>query len=167
MYLMIQGGNAFILAQTNEGGGKIGLLNDCLRFERGTSPIYRLNVSTSTEEDSESLEHLVSRVRKLETQLERLSSQLPEETKVDSGTWTTPYLPPPDRIEQRINFSKTFKSAPVVTVSISGADLDKSHNFRLHIWVTDVDSKGFTVHVNFWDGTKLYQCMISWIAVGN
>ncbi|KAN0071635.1 hypothetical protein V8E54_010231, partial [Elaphomyces granulatus] len=74
---------------------------------------------------------------------------------------------PPDQTDERINFSKTFKSAATVTASISSADLDKNENFRLRVWVTDVDSKGFTIHATVWAGTKLYQCMVSWIAVRN
>ncbi|KAN0067548.1 hypothetical protein V8E54_014417 [Elaphomyces granulatus] len=190
-------GTAFILAQTIERGRKIGLLNGCLRFERGTPPIYGhrlkviLDVSASSawedsmicrptsplldweilEDSASNNNHLMGRVlgrvTELEMQLERLFSRLPEEqTKVDSGTWSTPYLPP-DQTDERINFSKTFKSAPTVTASISTADLDKNENFRLRVWVTDVDSKGFTIHAAVWAGTKLYQCVVSWIAVGN
>jgi H-type lectin domain-containing protein len=62
---------------------------------------------------------------------------------------------------------EAFKSAPTVTASISTADLDKNENFRLRVWVTDVDSKGFTIHAAVWGGTKLYQCVVSWIVVGN
>ncbi|KAI1502556.1 hypothetical protein F5X99DRAFT_158443 [Biscogniauxia marginata] len=70
------------------------------------------------------------------------------------------------KTEGRVGFLKQFKSAPAVMACISSADVSNGANFRVRVYVTAVDSKGFTVHADSWADTQLYSCRVSWIAVG-
>ncbi|GIJ86903.1 hypothetical protein Asppvi_005801 [Aspergillus pseudoviridinutans] len=277
-------GNAFILAQIGEEGRKIGVLNDCLRFEREGEAIsgHRLIVNApvsvrdhnnavsnrpgvfhdndddddddddDTDNDDAnsnkpngsnlnpklnsqpppSNSNLVGRVEELERQLRRLSIPVPDNSLahrvqelegqlkrlsipvpdnglpqrvqgledqlrrfsplvpdnnlmgrvstlesqirsaarsdslsvVDAGSYTTPYLPG-QRREYRINFAKRFQRPPSVVTSISMADVDRGANLRLRVRAQNVDSNGFTLFVEAWADTRLYQCTVSWVAL--
>jgi H-type lectin domain len=91
--------------------------------------------------------------------------------KFDSGTWSTMEVRPwtnttkPDT-QAWIKFSKTFTSAPAVMVSMAGADVGKGDSFRVKVYATDITARGFMVHADTWEDTKLYSCGVSWIAIG-
>jgi hypothetical protein len=89
---------------------------------------------------------------------------------VESGMWNTmdvrPWHQPRHITEGRVNFSKEFKSVPTVTVSMCSADVSERANFRVKVYATAVDLKGFTVHADSWGDTQLYSCGVSWMAMG-
>ncbi|OPB38323.1 hypothetical protein A0O28_0014280 [Trichoderma guizhouense] len=126
--------------------------------------------STGTSGSSDSvISRLESQIAALSYKVEQLASQINSAQpqpglQVDSGLWF--------RIEkapalQRITFSKRFESAPRVIVGIFKADLDCNKNFRLNVYASAIDSEGFTIHADFWHDTILYECGVSWVAIGD
>ncbi len=65
-----------------------------------------------------------------------------------------------------ISFLKEFKSVPTVVVSLCSADVSCYTNFRVSVYATDINLKGFVVHADTWWDTALYSCGVSWIAIG-
>lgn len=93
-----------------------------------------------------------------------------EMVQFDTGTWNVEnvrsWAQPSEKAEDRVNFSKEFSSIPNVMVSMTGADVSGGTNFRVKVYATNVDSRGFTVHADSWNNTQLYSCGVSWIAIG-
>ncbi|KAJ6256835.1 hypothetical protein Dda_8704 [Drechslerella dactyloides] len=102
------------------------------------------------DENKNTVDDLAGRVADLEAQLTRLRAETPQEVVFDGGSWSTGRLSRDQdkyhEIKARIDFSKTFSSVPLVTASISGADVESKANFRVSTLVLDVDLKGFNVH---------------------
>ncbi|KAK4080302.1 hypothetical protein Trihar35433_1407 [Trichoderma harzianum] len=126
--------------------------------------------STGTSGSSDSvISRLESQIAALSYKIEQLASQINSAQpqpglQVDSGLWFRTEGAP---ALQRITFSKRFESAPRVIVGIFKADLDCSKNFRLNVYASAIDSEGFTIHADFWHDTILYECGVSWVAIGN
>jgi len=76
-----------------------------------------------------------------------------------------PWDEPTQTTQGRVNFSFEFESVPTVTVSLSSADVATGTNFRVKVYATDVDKKGFTVHADSWYDTTLYSAGVTWLAV--
>ena len=68
----------------------------------------------------------------------------------------------PGNVVQRVNFPRTFESPPKVVVGIS--EFDIGDNWRLRVYATDIDAKGFTIHAITWGSSDLYSVRASWIA---
>lgn len=68
----------------------------------------------------------------------------------------------PGNVVQRVNFPRTFESPPKVAVGIS--EFDIGDNWRLRVYATDIDAKGFTIHAITWGSSDLYSVRASWIA---
>ncbi|KAI0601735.1 hypothetical protein F4775DRAFT_539005 [Biscogniauxia sp. FL1348] len=124
------------------------------------------NPGSSRNDDLVSI--LVSQVAALTKRVDELSSMA--SVRVENGMWNTngirEWNKPQEKTSARIYFSKEFKSPPKVLVSMCSADLAKEHNFRVAVYPTDIDSRGFTVHANSWADTELYSCGVAWMAVG-
>ncbi|KAK4222446.1 hypothetical protein QBC38DRAFT_489826 [Podospora fimiseda] len=90
--------------------------------------------------------------------------------KFESGTWditdVRDWQDTTSKTQERIDFKTEFKAVPMVTASMNGADVSNEDNFRVKVYVTGVDTKGFTVHADSWAKTKLYSCGVSWVAMG-
>ncbi|KAJ4864882.1 h-type lectin domain-containing protein [Trichoderma breve] len=115
------------------------------------------------------ISRLESQIAVLSYKVEQLASQINSAQpqpglQVDSGMWRRTEGVP---ALQRITFSKRFESAPRVIVGIFKADLDCNKNFRLNVYASAIDSEGFTIHADFWHDTILYECGVSWVAIGN
>ncbi|KAF5242841.1 hypothetical protein FAUST_3107 [Fusarium austroamericanum] len=137
----------------------------------GASDASTINAQRSTERD-EVLTKLKSQLAALSRRVDELSQeQEPSPAVIDSGTWSTitvrSWENPQVHTEGRVSFSKDFKTAPTVSVSISAADVSKDANFRVKVYATAVDATGFTAHADSWSNTKIYSCEISWIAIGS
>ncbi|CAL8581163.1 hypothetical protein XPA_006866 [Xanthoria parietina] len=66
---------------------------------------------------------------------------------------------------KRITFAQPFQGeAPKVICWLTTVDMGKDKNWRIKSYVTDVDPKGFTAHIDSWDDTVMYQAAITWIA---
>lgn len=68
----------------------------------------------------------------------------------------------PGNVIHRVNFSRTFESQPKVVVGIKQFDI--GDNWRLRVYATDIDTKGFTIHAVTWGNTNLYSVQATWIA---
>lgn len=65
-----------------------------------------------------------------------------------------------------IIFPEKFKVPPCVNVSLTGADSDEGHNFRLRVDPVSVTSESFVVRFGTWEKSQVYAAWINWIAVG-
>ncbi|KAL8748357.1 MAG: hypothetical protein Q9184_007362, partial [Pyrenodesmia sp. 2 TL-2023] len=66
---------------------------------------------------------------------------------------------------KRINFSQPFQGQPPkVILCLTSVDMNKDKNWRIKSYATDIDSKGFTVHIDSWADTIMYQAGLTWIA---
>jgi len=65
---------------------------------------------------------------------------------------------------RRINFSRPFVTPPKVLSFLHSLDMAKDRNWRVKTYVTDIDAKGFTIHVDSWADTVLYSGGARWIA---
>lgn len=110
------------------------------------------------------------RVDDLEATLQMIktSTTVKSTPVIECGEWHTPWdwTEPQSHGQQRIRFSKGFSRTPKVIVSTKRIDTDRMHNTRVHLYVTEPDMLGFTVHAETWSGSILYGCSVSWVAVG-
>ena len=94
-----------------------------------------------------------------------------ETVRFDNGTWNVtdvrPWDRPRERTEARIDFRVPFTSVPTVTAGMTGGDVSGRTNFRVKVYATNIDARGFTVHADTWEDTKLYSCGVSWVAIGH
>lgn len=114
---------------------------------------------------------LTLQVEELEEKVERLSlltqaRQLVVESGLRTMTPARHLAQLRAQSEGRVNFSKEFKSIPAVSVSLSSADVCGQASFKVRVYATAIDLKGFTMHTDSWGDTKLYSCGASWIAIG-
>ncbi|KAL8867951.1 MAG: hypothetical protein Q9174_005323 [Haloplaca sp. 1 TL-2023] len=66
---------------------------------------------------------------------------------------------------KRINFAKPFEGQPPkIVLWLTKVDMAKDKNWRIKSYTTDVDNKGFTVHIDSWDDTIMYQAALTWLA---
>ena len=65
---------------------------------------------------------------------------------------------------QRITFEHPFVSMPKVVVFLNMLDLDKTFAWRIKTYATDIDCRGFTIHIETWDNTVAYGATAGWIA---
>ncbi|KAI0185112.1 hypothetical protein EV127DRAFT_442468 [Xylaria flabelliformis] len=136
----------------------------------GTGGAATINGS-HVSDGSATISGLASQLGNLSKEVQRLSLlALQQRPIVESGAWNTTDVRPWDKPQQstteRINFLNQFKSVPTVTVSINSADVSNAGNFRVKVYATAVDVKGFTIHAESWWDTTLYSCGVSWIAIG-
>ncbi|KAI1389254.1 uncharacterized protein F4822DRAFT_427606 [Hypoxylon trugodes] len=136
----------------------------------GGSGIINGNGDNSADVGDNSISSLASQVAALTRRVDELSTASTRGVIVETGTWNTisvrPWESPQPHTEGRVNFVKEFKAIPTVMVSLSSADVSNEANFRVGVYATSVDSKGFTAHADSWFNTTLYSCVISWIAIG-
>lgn len=115
---------------------------------------------------------LASQLEDLKREVQRLSLRGFEQRPIiESGTWNTcdvrAHNAPQPLTEGHIVFSRQFKSAPAVVVSINAANVSQTTNFRVRTYATDVTTKGFAIHADSWGDTLLFHCVLSWIAIGD
>ncbi len=85
------------------------------------------------------------------------------------GTFSTiedhPWDKPQHNTSRRINFKRPYANPPEVIVWLNELDVDNNANCRVNAYVTNVDSEGFTVHIDSWYDTVLYSGGVTWISV--
>ncbi|KAL7895270.1 hypothetical protein HDV63DRAFT_399158 [Trichoderma sp. SZMC 28014] len=113
---------------------------------------------------------LAAQVADLSRKVDQLSLQPSSgQVMVESGIWTTQDVRPWQRPEQstkaNILFSKPFKSTPKLITSITSADVSHDANFRVKVYATSINERGFIIHADSWAETQLYSCEVSWMAV--
>ena len=65
-----------------------------------------------------------------------------------------------------VEFAAAFSVPPVVSLGITGFDLDQRDSGRLSVKARDVTCEGFTVDIAAWRGSRVYAVEFSWLAVG-
>ncbi|KAI1326331.1 hypothetical protein F5Y16DRAFT_375495 [Xylariaceae sp. FL0255] len=119
---------------------------------------------------NEFISGLASQLAALTKKVEHLSSAAKRGPAIECGDWGTDNVrssnPPQQATQARINFAKPFNSVPTVMVSINAADVSNAKNFRVTVYATAVDVKGFTINANSWYDSLLYSCGVSWLAIG-
>ncbi|KAF8436674.1 hypothetical protein BGX38DRAFT_1214242, partial [Terfezia claveryi] len=84
------------------------------------------------------------------------------------GTFDTTKVYSPRNPQQltycKIVFKHPYEAPPKVVVWLNKLDLSQDNNGRIIAFATDISATGFTVHINTWHNTELYQAGISWFA---
>ncbi|KAI0095416.1 hypothetical protein F4814DRAFT_436558 [Daldinia grandis] len=136
---------------------------------RSTEPTKGKN----TEKPNDTVAELTAQLAALSQKVDDLSAKLASSRgpRVECGLWNTgevrSWENPSNETKGRIWFEKEFKSAPKVTTGMSSADVSRDANFRVSVYPTDIDSKGFKVNVHGWGDTVIYSCGVSWVAIGD
>ncbi|KAI4232926.1 MAG: hypothetical protein L6R40_007248 [Gallowayella cf. fulva] len=66
---------------------------------------------------------------------------------------------------KRINFPRAFQGQPPKIICwLTTVDMDNKYNWRIKTFATDVDTNGFTVHIDTWGDTIMYQASMTWLA---
>jgi H-type lectin domain len=85
------------------------------------------------------------------------------------GRFSTMDDHPPDKrqmqTKRKITFPKPFHGKPPkVIVWLNEFHMSNSDNWRCKVYVTDITSDSFVIHIDTWASTKLYSATASWIA---
>ncbi|KAJ7257177.1 hypothetical protein B0H12DRAFT_1015483 [Mycena haematopus] len=78
----------------------------------------------------------------------------------EEHAWQHPQL----ATKHRIEFQRPFITPPKVLVYLKQIDAGNGSSVRIKTYVTDIDAKGFTVHIDTWADTQLYSATASWVA---
>ena len=65
-----------------------------------------------------------------------------------------------------ITFDHAFAGPPVISVGLTGFDIDQRDSGRISIKARDVTSEGFAIDITTWRGSRVYAVEFSWLAVG-
>ena len=65
-----------------------------------------------------------------------------------------------------VQFSETFRSAPVVQIGVSLWDVDTSNALRTEIEARDITPKGFSAVFRTWSDTRVARIRVTWMAIG-
>lgn len=72
----------------------------------------------------------------------------------------------PRELRRAVTFSETFKTLPVVQVSLSMWDMDQKSNQRADISAEMVNEEGFIIVFRTWGDTRVARVRADWIAFG-
>lgn len=66
---------------------------------------------------------------------------------------------------KRIAFGQAFQGQPPKVICwLNTVDMDQNSNWRCKAYITDVDTNGFTAHIDTWGDTIMYQAGLTWLA---
>ncbi|KAI1653878.1 hypothetical protein F4813DRAFT_373082 [Daldinia decipiens] len=139
----------------------------------GTEPSVTKPVNEKkTEQIHDTVADLTAKLAALSQKVDELSELASARgPRVECGLWNTGEVrssnQPSNNTRARIWFEKEFKSVPKVTTGMSSADVSKDANFRVSVYPTEIDTKGFKVNVHGWHDTMIYSCGVSWVAIGD
>ena len=63
-------------------------------------------------------------------------------------------------------FASAFNYTPVVTLSLTGFDIDQRDGGRVSLKARNVNPGGFTAEISTWHGTRVYSVEFDWLAIG-
>lgn len=69
-------------------------------------------------------------------------------------------------VRKEVSFSEPFRSAPIVTVSLSMWDINSNENARGDLSAVDVTPDGFSLVFKTWGDTKVARLRAAWQAIG-
>ncbi|KAG0641498.1 hypothetical protein HOY80DRAFT_721594 [Tuber brumale] len=92
----------------------------------------------------------------------------PGHLEYQNGEFSTqennPLNKPQLETSRRISFDRPFVTPPKVIVFLKQIDMDKTKDWRVGTWVSDIDANGFTIHIHTWHDSILYSATAGWIA---
>ncbi|AGI66562.1 hypothetical protein OAN307_c08410 [Octadecabacter antarcticus 307] len=65
-----------------------------------------------------------------------------------------------------IEFSESFRAAPIVQVNLSMWDIANHTNSRADVQAEDISEDGFAIVFRTWGDTKIARVRVSWQAIG-
>lgn len=65
-----------------------------------------------------------------------------------------------------VEFSESFRAAPVVQVNLSMFDMSNTTNARADVQAEDITADGFAIVFRTWGDTKIARVRVSWQALG-
>lgn len=86
------------------------------------------------------------------------------QTGVYSTQETRPDNQPQPTQSKRIDFATPFAGPPKVITWLQALDMDKSKNWRIKVYPSDIDAQGFTIHADTWGDSILYSAGVTWFA---
>lgn len=63
-----------------------------------------------------------------------------------------------------ISFEKPFTAPPRVVLALGGLDSEHTTNLRVHLDPYDIEASEFSVKIQTWADTRLYEVSIMWVA---
>ncbi|KAI0853030.1 hypothetical protein F5Y00DRAFT_130353 [Daldinia vernicosa] len=152
--------------------GNNGSNSETTRAEGSEPSTTKPTNEKKTEESNDIVAELTAKLAALSQKVDKLSALASARgPRVECGLWNTSearsWKYPSNDTKGRICFEKEFKSAPRVTTGMSSADVSKDSNFRVSVYPTEVDTKGFRINVKGWHDTVIYSCGVSWVAIGD
>lgn len=63
-------------------------------------------------------------------------------------------------------FEDSFAVPPVISLGLTGFDIDERDSGRISIKARKVTCEGFLVDITSWRGSRVYAVEFSWLAVG-
>jgi H-type lectin domain len=68
---------------------------------------------------------------------------------------------------QEVTFERLFAHPPIVQVGLSGVDASRDHNLRVRVRAEAITAAGFTLVVETWLASQVYEVNVSWLAIGS
>ena len=65
-----------------------------------------------------------------------------------------------------VNFDAPFENPPVVSLGLTGFDMDQGTSGRVSLKAVDISAFGFTVQITTWRDTRVFAVEFAWLAVG-
>jgi hypothetical protein len=70
------------------------------------------------------------------------------------------------QIRAHIEFSESFRAAPIVQVNLSMWDIASQTNARADVQAEDISEDGFVIVFRTWGDTKFARVRVAWQAIG-
>lgn len=70
------------------------------------------------------------------------------------------------RYTVEVFFAAPFNYTPVVTLSLTGFDIDQRDGGRVSLKAHNVNPGGFTAEISTWHGSRVYAVEFNWLAIG-
>ncbi|KAG9045408.1 hypothetical protein FS837_006368 [Tulasnella sp. UAMH 9824] len=92
----------------------------------------------------------------------------PANIDILSGEFSTeddhPFNQPQLETSRRINFERPFLTPPIVVVWLNKFVTSSSTSTRIRTYASDIDARGFTIHIDTWADTTLWTAAALWVA---
>ncbi|EIN06658.1 hypothetical protein PUNSTDRAFT_115184 [Punctularia strigosozonata HHB-11173 SS5] len=86
------------------------------------------------------------------------------QTGVYNTQETRPWNQPQLTQSKRIDFAVPFAAPPKVITWLQALDMGNKKNWRIKVYPSDIDARGFTIHVDSWADSILYSAGVTWLA---